>query len=597
MYPGPFFLQISLQLSLAAGAPLTTLAEQSGFIRTGRYEEVQRLCPAFESAYRGKVRCFTFGTTPEGRPMLALAASLDGALEPAAAKAKKRPVVLVQGGIHAGEIDGKDAGFWLLRELLDRKAGVSSGRSVLQAVTLVFVPVFNADGHERFGPHNRPNQTGPEEMGYRVTSQNLNLNRDYVKADAPEMRAMLGLLNRYDPIVYEDLHVTDGAKFQHAIAVMVEPNRAGREGLRTVGAPLNAALQAALAAAGHQPLDFYPMFTREDDPASGFRAAISPPRFSNSYWPARNRFAVLVETHSWKDYRARVKATRDAVLATLEHVAANGAQLLAAARAADEADARGEGPVELAYETDGPPSTLDFQGYEYAIAPSEISGQKWIRYDPSKPQVWRVPLFNSVKPSLTVALPPAAGYLVPAGVAGAVQDRLVAHGLKFTRLARPLGGVKVSAFRSSSVTFPPGPVEGRFRPKYTGAWAEETWDLPAGSLYVPASQPGRTLVAHLFEPTSSDSLLAWGLFNAFFERKDGMETYVAEAEARRMLEANPKLRAELDAAMKGDAGFAASAEQRLEFFERRHPSWDRNSNLYPIFRVDTPPEGASGSAK
>src|SRR5262245_13110837 len=248
-------LTVSLLAALAigagaAGAPaLTTLSEQSGFLRTGRYDEVQRLCPAFEAAYRGKVRCSTFGTTPEGRPLLALAASLDGVLEPAAAKAKKRPVVLVQGGIHAGEIDGKGAGFWLLRDLLDRKAGVESGKSVLQSVTLVFVPVFNIDGHERFGPNNRPNQRGPEEMGWRVTAQNLNLNRDYVKVDAPEMVAMLGLLREWDPVLYIDLHVTDGADFQHDVSVLVEPAEVGFfEPLRDAGKKLRDKVVADVAA-------------------------------------------------------------------------------------------------------------------------------------------------------------------------------------------------------------------------------------------------------------------------------------------------------------------------------------------------------------
>ncbi|HEY8209613.1 MAG TPA: M14 family zinc carboxypeptidase [Myxococcaceae bacterium] len=583
------FQTLALLAALAAGSPLTTVSEQSGFKVTGRYDEVQKLCPAFEAAYRGKVRCVTFGTTPEGRPMLALAASLDGVLEPAAAKAKHRPVVLVQGGIHAGEIDGKDAGFWLLRDLLDRKAGVEGGRSVLQAVTLVFVPVFNIDGHERFGPNNRPNQVGPEQMGYRVTAQNLNLNRDYVKADAPEMRAMLGLLNRYDPIVYEDLHVTDGAQFQHDISALVEPYHGGRDVLRREGTVFNGALQKGLAATGHLPLDFYPSFNKEDDPTSGFRAAIVPPRFSHSYWPVRNRFMVLVETHSWKDYATRVKATRDAVLVTLQHVAAHGAELLAAAKTADEADARGEGPVALAYETSGPPQTFDFQGYEYTVAKSEVSGEPWIRYDQTKPQVWKVPLFTAVKPSLTVELGPQAGYLVPAGVAGVVQERLAAHGLKFTRLEKALSGVKVAAFRCTSVKYGPSTFEGRSLPQTKGAWAEETRDLPAGSLFVPASQPGRTLVAHLFEPTGPDSLLAWGFFNAWLERKDGMERYVVEAEARKMMEADPKLRAALETALKSDAGFAANADQRLELFERRHPSWDEHYDLYPVFRVEAPP--------
>ncbi|HEY1086205.1 MAG TPA: M14 family zinc carboxypeptidase, partial [Archangium sp.] len=130
---------------LTAAPPLTTVAEESGWLRTGRYEEVERLCAAFPKRYPGKVKCERFGVTPLGRPMLMLVASADGVFTPEQARAKKRPVLLVQGGIHAGEIDGKDAGFWLLRELLEGKVAPKS----LSAVTLVFVPVFNVDGHER----------------------------------------------------------------------------------------------------------------------------------------------------------------------------------------------------------------------------------------------------------------------------------------------------------------------------------------------------------------------------------------------------------------------------------------------------------------
>src|SRR5688500_11665723 len=175
---------LSSLLTLAlAQAPLTTVAEQSDWKRTGRYAEVEALCRALPQAYPGKVRCEAFGTTPEGRPMLAFIASTDGTLTPAAVLKKGRPVLFFQGGIHAGEIDGKDAGLWLLRDVLAGKALPG----VLQGVTAVFVPVFNVDGHERFGPNQRPNQVGPEETGWRVTAQHLNLNRDYLKAEAPEM--------------------------------------------------------------------------------------------------------------------------------------------------------------------------------------------------------------------------------------------------------------------------------------------------------------------------------------------------------------------------------------------------------------------------
>ena len=213
------FLAVSLLLGSAATAAapndLRTVSEQSGFKRTGRYDEVIDLCARFAAAYPDAVACEEFGRTPEGRPMLALVVSKSGARTAQAAHEQGIPVSLFQGGIHAGEIDGKDAGFLLLRELLQGKAG----KGLLEKQVLVFVPVFNIDGHERFGAWNRPNQRGPEQMGWRTTAQNYNLNRDYLKADAPEMRAMLGLISRWDPLVYVDLHVTDGAKFEHDVAI------------------------------------------------------------------------------------------------------------------------------------------------------------------------------------------------------------------------------------------------------------------------------------------------------------------------------------------------------------------------------------------
>ena len=195
---------------------LQTIAEQSGFKKTGRYEEVERLCAAFAKTYPDAVRCEEFGRTPEGRPMLGLIASRSGALTPDVARQRGLPVVLAQGGIHAGEIEGKDAGFLALRELLEEKAAPGT----LKSFVLVFVPVLNVDGHERFGRWNRPNQNGPEEMGWRTTAQNLNLNRDYTKLDAPETRAILRLLDAWDPILYVDLHTTDGAQFEHDVLMM-----------------------------------------------------------------------------------------------------------------------------------------------------------------------------------------------------------------------------------------------------------------------------------------------------------------------------------------------------------------------------------------
>src|SRR5512138_3968464 len=315
---------LALLLAVALGArpappDLLTTAEKTSFERTGRYDEAVRLCRAYERAFQRRARCFSFGTTPERREMVALAASADGVVRPLAARAKGRPVVLFQGGIHAGEIDGKDAGFVLLRELLASPDG-----GPLAKVTAVFVPVLNVDGHERFGPDQRPNQRGPAETGWRVNAQNLNLNRDYTKADAPEMRALLALLSEWDPIVYADLHVTDGAKFEPDAAVLVEPRLGYDPSLRAEGKAISDALVARLEAAGHLPVDFYPSFVKDGDPASGFARGVPPPRFQEGYWAARNRFGILLETHSWRPYGHRVEATADFLRALLGLAAERG---------------------------------------------------------------------------------------------------------------------------------------------------------------------------------------------------------------------------------------------------------------------------------
>ena len=568
-----------------AAPPLTTLAEASGFTRTGRYEEVVELCAAFARAHPGKVRCFDFGTSPEGRPLKALAVSGSGALTAQAARAQRLPVVLVQGGIHAGEIDGKDALFWLLRDLLAGKAAPGA----LDRQVLLLVPVFNVDGHENFRAWNRPNQRGPEEMGFRTTAQRYNLNRDYVKADAPEMQAMLRLVNEWDPLVAMDLHVTDGAKFRHDISITAEPVNAGDAELRAVGRSLRDGIIARLAKQGSLPVAFYPSFVEDDDPASGFSEGVPTPRFSHGYFMLRNRIAILVETHSWRTYPERVRATRNTVLNLLEQVAADGRRWRAVADAADRRAAAVAGqPVPLSWRVQDHARTIDFLGYAYTRTPSPISGATMTRYDESTPQVWKVPLRDQVAPDLQVAAP-GAGYLVPAAWAARVEPSLKLHGIDYRVLRTPLAGMAVQAFRADSARFAPVSVEGRQRVALAGSWQPDRRDLRAGTLFVPIAQARSWLLMNLLEPQAPDAIVAWGGMNNAFEQKEYMEGYVTEEEAEKMLARDPALKAEFERRLRDDAEFAKSAQQRLDFFYRRHPAYDRDYLLYPVLRVDRAP--------
>src|SRR5580693_6834083 len=222
---------------------LMTIAELSNYKETGRLEEVERLSGELARVWPEAVRSFEYGRSAEGRVMRGLLISRCGALTPADLRAGAIPLLMIQGGIHPGESDGKDAGFAAVRELL----ADSSTDALLKRVAVLFVPAFNTDGHERVGRWNRPNQNGPQITGWRTTAQNLNLNRDYAKADAPEMRALLALVANYDPLICADLHVTDGADFEPDISLQVEPINQGDPRLHASARELRGRLIERLA--------------------------------------------------------------------------------------------------------------------------------------------------------------------------------------------------------------------------------------------------------------------------------------------------------------------------------------------------------------
>ena len=586
MIRSALLLALLAAVPLAHAAPdLTTVSERSGFKATGRYDEVVKLCAAFAKAYPKQVKCIEFGRTPEDRPMLALVATGTSAFTPQAASRQGIPVTLIQGGIHAGEIDGKDAGFLALRALLEGRLA----KGALDKQVLLFVPVFNVDGHERFQQWNRPNQRGPVEMGWRTTAQNFNLNRDYVKADSPEMQAMLALVNAWDPLTYVDLHVTDGAKFQHDVSIQVEPVYSADPELRKAGLALRDNVIADISKQGSTPQSYYMSFAKTDDPQSGFVDGVSDPRFSTGYFPLRNRMAMLVETHSWKDYPTRVRITHNSVISVLEQVAQHGKQWQVAAAAADMRAARLAGlPVTLSYKTTEKSKLVDFSGYEYTRTPSDVSGILMTRYDENKPQVWRVPLRDEVVADVEVAAP-RAGYIVPAAQAALVAAKLRQHGITFRKLDKPLNRFAFETFRADKASFGATSFESHQRLTLEGSWKSETRDVQRGALFVPIAQPKARLVMAMLEPQAPDSLLAWGMFNNAFERKEYMEEYVAEDVAREQMAADPALAADFKRRVESDPAFANNAHARLEFFARRHASWDERFNLYPVLRTNVAP--------
>jgi hypothetical protein len=316
---------------------------------------------------------------------------------------------------------------------------------------------------------------------------------------------------------------------------------------------------------------------------------VSDPRFSTGYFPLRNRMALLVETHSWKDYPTRVRVTHNSVVSILEQVAKNGKAWQQAALAADaRASTLAGTPVALTYRTTDKTQMVDFQGYEYTRTPSDVSGILMTRYDETKPQVWRVPLREEVVVDREVTAP-RAGYIVPAAYADIVAKKLALHGIVFRKLDKAIAKADVETFRADKAVFGATSFESHQRLSLEGAWKQEARALTGGALFVPVNQPKARLVVAMLEPQAPDSLLAWGLFNNAYERKEYMEEYVAEDVAREQMAADPAVAAEFKRRVESDPAFAKNPHARLEFFARRHASWDERFNLYPVLRTNVAP--------
>jgi hypothetical protein len=551
---------------------LVTTAETTKFTHTGRYAEAVTLCHDFARAYDG-VSCLEIGRTGEDRPIVAVHVH----------RATGKPTILFEAGIHAGEIEGKDAGFMFLRDLLDGKLAPGA----LTAVNVIFVPCINPDGHERFGPNNRPNQRGPAEMGFRTNGARLNLNRDFVKAETPEIRAVLRLFRTYDPVVFVDIHTTDGAKFEHDVSITVGPRAPRPDHLDQTAVALGEALAVRMTALGHLPVTFYPSFVTDDDPSSGFALGAPPPRFSQEYAGTRSRIGILVENHSWRPYEQRVRSSYHFLQALLERATTDAAAWQAAEQRARDADlAIGDSELPLVYDNGPHTREIEFRGYAYERRKSEISGGTWTYYDETKPQIWKVPLRDEIVPR-TIARVPKDGYFVDGGYAKQVAAVLDAHGIRY-RAALEGASVPVEVFRASKVTVQPL-FEGHARLQLEGTWTRETRTLDRGAIFVPIQQPNARLIVHLLDPAGPDSLAQWGELANAFERKEYMESYVAEDTARAMLAADPALREQFDAALAADPALAADSGKRLEWFYRRSPAWDERTNLLPIYRYDDAP--------
>ena len=563
----------------------TTPAETAHFRTTPSYAQTLAYLQQLQQAAPGKIKLENFGVTPEGRPMTVVIASGDGTFTPDAARAAHKPIVLLQAGIHPGEIEGKDAGLMLLRDI----AVTGKYPHLLDHVVLVYIPVFSVDGHEHSSPYNRINQNGPDSMGFRGQSQYLNLNRDYVKADAPEMLAWLKLWQTWLPDFLIDVHTTDGADYQYDLTWYTEdPHKLDPAIVSWQHKTIVDNAMPAYEKHGHL-ASIYLEFKDGRDPRKGIENFGSGPRFSTGYAALQNRPALLVETHMLKSYAVRVYAVYDLLHVLLDDINRDPTALLAATSKADaDTIARAEdakAQVPLTFKLDPTSTPFELKGYAFTQTHSDISNDIWIQYDPTKPETYRIDNQNGLLPDLSIT-PPAA-YVIP-GEWTTIIDKLDAHGIAYRRIGHTMKKVDAEAYQLDQPTWASEPFEGHLMLRsFSLRTVPVETTLSPGSIIVPLNQRAANVAIALLEPQAPDSLLRWGYLNTIFETKEYGEPRVLEKLARDMMAKDPKLKAEFEQKLHDDPAFAANSRARLEFFFERSPWYSvQNVGRYPVLRLD-----------
>jgi hypothetical protein len=494
-----------------ASPPPQTRAERTRFEETSSYAEVRAFVEAL-AARTARMRVESFGHSEEGRDLPLLVLGDPPAATPADARRSGRPIVFVMANIHAGEVEGKEALLHLARRLT-----TGDLQPLLNGAVWLFAPIYNADGNEKVSVENRSEQNGPiGGVGTRENAKGLDLNRDFMKLDSAEARALVGLLARWDPDVVVDLHTTNGSfhGYHLTYSPTLNPNADGRL-IAYARERLLPTVREAVAARHAFRTYYYGNFDEDGGPRA-WRTFDHRPRFGNNYVGLRNRIAILSEAYSYLDFGGRVKVTEAFVEEVMRYVVAHAAEVRALITQLDSgwtasAPAREAG---VAFEIRSLPEQVEILvgAVEKKVNPRSGRAMEVMMEERVTPV--RMPDYGVFAATSTRRVPRA--YLILATASGVhhqVAGLLKGHGVQIDELRAPVT-LKIERFVINEVHRAERSFQGHRETAVTGRFEETTVAAPAGALVVRTDQPLGALVFYLLEPESDDGVTTWNVVDA-----------------------------------------------------------------------------------
>lgn len=569
---------LALHLQVSA-QDLSTRFEHSQGRETATYTECIAYYQTLDKRFP-QIKLLEMGPTDAGDPLHLAIYSAGGDFDFNSLRKKNKRIILINNGIHPGEPDGIDASMQLLRDLALGKQKLPDN------IVLAVIPVYNIGGALNRSPYYRPDQNGPDAFGSRGNAQNLDLNRDFIKADSKNARSFQQIFQLTDPDVFIDNHVSNGADYQHVITLLsTQYGKLGGVMGQYLKNEFEPGLYNLMKGRGYDLVPYVNHFG--ETPDSGWVQYSDGPRYSSGYAALFHTFGFVPETHMLKPYPQRVKATYELMACFIQFVSQHSEQIKALREQTKQA-VLSQPSFPLEWKPDmSRHSTITFKGYAAAHKPSDISGLPRLYYDRSKPYERQVPFYDFVTPGNFIQKPEA--YIISQGW-WAVVDLLKNSHVEMQRLPKDTT-ITVEVYQIKDYKTAQRPYEKHYLHSQVKV-ASVTIAIPfrKGDYYIPLHQHANRYLVETLEPTGGDSFFAWNFFDAILTPKEHFSSYVFEDTAAEYLRQHPELRKELEERKAKDSAFANSAEEQLDFVYEHSVYAEPGYMRYPVYRVVTKAE-------
>ena len=567
----PFAMLLTITLS---SQTITTVFEKSNSTKTPTYFEIidwwQKL-----DAQSGKMKMLTMGMSDAGFPLHLVVVANNGDHNFENIRKNNKRVILVNNGIHPGEPDGIDASMLLARDIVINKVKIPDN------IVLAIIPVYNIGGCLNRSANYRIDQNGPEEFGFRGNSQNLDLNRDFIKCDSKEAKAFAEIFHLTDPDVFLDNHVSDGADYQHVMTLIcTQHSKLGGAMGGFMKKEFEPGLYKSMKEKGYDLIPYVNAFG--DSPDNGWPEFFETPRYSSGYAALWHTFSFISETHMLKPYDQRVKATYELMKSFIDFTSKNS-ETIRNIRIMTKDVVKTQVEFPIAWTLDR--SVFDkriYKGYTAGRKPSDVSGLSRLYYDRTKPYEKEIPFYNNYKPSAFIQKPKA--YIIPQGW-WTVIDLLKINKVQMTPLKKDTM-IEVEVYRIDDYKTAPRQFEmHHLNSDVKTSVSVKQMKFRKGDYYIPLNQVANRFLIETLEPTAADSYFAWNFFDAILGQKEGYSAYAFEDIAADYLKTNSDLKNKLEQRRVTDTAFSKNGRAQLNFVYENSPWFEPDYLRYPVYRV------------